>query len=284
MRATSRARLAALVLFASFSFGCDATTIYSSAPPTTPRLVAGVRSDFKAHWSELLADPSPAAARTRAEVIAWALRDDPELLAMLEARESVSAIVARGTADATKATEAFPDAADAWMSLAKIRVYAGDPKTAHNASCRAYELDSTNMDAWYMCKADSSKSGASTWAAADRAAAKTLAENDLHVALRSAERRVGTVCGRSPRELSWAELVVCGDDDVRHGRRANARLRYRAAVLTTTNDEAQFLALQRIEEIDGSCQEVLQLLPAARTAEYERWKTTLNAKLRPPLR
>ncbi len=284
MRATSSARLAALVLFATlFTAACEATT-YSAAPPTTPSLVAGIRSNFKAHWNELLADPSPAAARTRAEVIAWAFREDPELLQMLETRESIALLIARGTADATKATEAFPDAADAWMSLAHVRVYAGDRAAALAAACRAYKLDATNMDAWYMCKGESGKSSAGSLEAADKAAAKTLVENDLHVALRAAARRVATACKRSPRDLSWAELVACGDDDAGHGRTDNARIRYRAAALTTTNDEAQFLALQRIEEIDGSCRDVLDLLPLARSAEYERWKTSLSAKLRPPLR
>jgi len=290
--------LALGALGAAGALGCAEE--YRSRPPAgMPPIVAGVRERFAKHWPELTADSSPAAARTRAEVVAWAT-EDHELMSMLVRNETLDAVVARGIADATKATAAFPDAPDTWLALARLEAYAGHTKAAENAACRARDLDASNTRAWSWCRrspfasndrlegasaSDTSGGATGTSGGAKSAGAppRVAPSDDAHVALRVAERSVPRVCEKRASDLGWAELVACGDLDARTGRRSYARQKYRAAALGTTNDEAQFLALQRLEELDGTCRSVLEQLPEAQAAKYWKWKTTLGAKIRPPL-
>src|SRR5947209_5245256 len=93
------------------SCGCAEPGAYvaevAPSPPKTP-LIGGVREDFR-HWDELVADPSPTAAKTRAEVAWAALEGDDLLMARFRARGiHENALVVKGIVDAERALLAFP--------------------------------------------------------------------------------------------------------------------------------------------------------------------------------
>src|SRR5579883_495739 len=139
------------VLLACLLLGCEATTAANGPPPAgMSPVVAGVR-EAPQHWRELLADPSAAAARTRAQVVAAAVLDDPELYRVLQEREPLPGFFAHGLEDAKRAAEAFPDAPDVWLTLARLEAYAGDIASSSAAACKGARLDPLDGEMAQRC-------------------------------------------------------------------------------------------------------------------------------------
>jgi len=246
-------------------------------PPGTPPVIAYLRAQFHPHWEELLADRSPAAARTRAAAVAQAISGDSELYEKLTARESIDKVLARGLADAERAADAFADAPDVWKTLAVIRARVGDKRGAAVAACRASDLDLRSDVAALVCLESLLDAG-------DRAAATSRARKALvslapssrdrvRAAIKAHDAGVADAVACADEAGSWDDLVACGDALARGGDRASARARYRAAFMIAPDRATQFTSILRIEEIGYECTEELMMLPPDRAAQYPLWKS-----------
>ena len=258
--------------------GCEDSAMSVPARAPATRLLGDVRENFR-HWDELLADPSAAAARTRAAIRWAALDDDAGLLARFRARgEFESALVAGGIADAERAAIAFPDAPDVWTTLARLRGYAGYFKGAADASCRAADAspkDSANAITCvdHLIRADR-RQDAFARAKAMLAGMPVEAQTEFRRAMTARDRLLGAAIACEPADapLGFETQLACGEHLARNDDRRGAYKRYLAAFHEATTRSERFVALHRIEEVRGDCKEELRELPPELAKQYPIWK------------
>lgn len=258
----------------------------TAPPPGTPHVIAELRVRFHPHWDELLADPSPAAARTRAMAVAQAIAGDSELYAYLVERESIERVVARAIVDAERAAAAFPDAADVWLMLARLHARMKDTHAAATAACRASDVDPKSDAAAELCLQAlldaGDREGATARAKTALGGLDPTRRERVRATIKARDAVVGALVACEPVDtsLAWDEIVACGDVMMRAGDRAGARARYRAAFLVAPDRDTQFRCLLRIESLGYECTEELMMLAPDRAAQYPLWKSMTGAPRR----
>lgn len=281
-------RIAAL-LFLFPLCGCGPPPVVyarTAPPPGTTPVIAELRARFRLHWAELVVDPSPAAARTRATAVAQAIAGDAELYAALTEREPIAHVVARAVKDAERASVAFPDAVDVWTMLARLRARAGDKLGASAAACSASDVDPKSDATVLLCLESlldaGDKPGAKARASKALGALEPSRRDRVRAAIKARDADVGASIACEPVDitLGWDELVSCGDVIARTGDRAAARARYHAAFLVAPDRTTQFTSLLRIEELGYGCTDELMMLPIDRAAQYPVWRSMTGAPRR----
>lgn len=270
------------VALAVLALGCGPPppVLARTAPPAgTPPVIAELRARFHPHWEELLADPSAAAARTRASAVAQAIAGDAELYERLVERDSIERVVARAVADAERASLAFPDAIDVWTTLARLRARAGEARAAAVASCRAADVDPKSEAMALACLeallAAGDRAGATSRAKRTLGALAPAGRERLRRSMKARDVAVSDAIACEPVDatLGYDELIDCGDAHARTGDRVSARARYRAAFMIAPDRSSQFAALLRIEEIGFDPAEELMMLPRDRAAQFPIWRS-----------
>jgi hypothetical protein len=103
----------------------------------------------------------------------------------------------------------------------------------------------------------------------------------LRAILRSRDAVVADAVACEPYDnLSWSELLACGDAAAGGGERAKARARYHAAFLVAPDRNTQFGSLLRIEELGYDVTDELMMLPRDRAAQYPVWRSMVGAPRR----